>query len=222
MKNIISICLFVLCFGFLASCNGVSNGNSENSSITKEKDSVAMLNEELEVPDSVTLSFYYYERSKLRFLLSDFIKNNPDCFNNEIAMETYSEELKKKLDEAIQKDSTFIMDLVVTYDEIITQDAINKETGGQAYIIGCKSGTFGQGYDSNDKYGYKVEYTVIGGVSKEEMIKLKNNTDYKITGVISSRVDEDYIGNKFGITGKYGKNINLGCFFIKDLKFEEV
>ena len=223
MKKIFLFCLISICVGILDSCNNASKGNNTNSSEDKEeKDSVTLLNEELGVPDTVTVDFLNYEGSKLRFFMSNFIKKNPDCFNNEIAMETYADELKKEIDELIKKDNKFIMDLDVTYDEIITQDATDNETGEKVYIIGCRASCSRDGFYSNDKYEYYVEYDIVGGVSKKEMIKLKEGAGYMIKGTIVSRKDESYNGKRFGLTSKYNKTINLGCFFIKDLKLEEV
>lgn len=224
MKKKVIICMLITCTGILSSCNSTGKGKDGVTSTPKEeKDSVTLLNEELGVPDTISTGFFYYEKSKLRFFLSNFIKHNPNCFNNTIAMETYSEELKKQLDDAIKRDKTFIMDLAISYDELITQDATDNTTGKKVYIIGCKSGGYGEdGYYSNDKYQYTVYYTVVGGIPKEEMIKLKEDSDYMITGTIHTRKDEDYEGNKFGITYEYERRINLGCFFIKDLKLKEV
>lgn len=213
---------FIIC-GFMASCNCQSKQNIDSSS-TETKDSLTLLDEEVGVPDSITFDFDYYRGSKLRFFLSNFFLNNPDIFNNEIAMDSYSEKLKKELDKIIQNDSTFIMDLVVNYDEIVTQNATDNKTGEKVFIIGCKGGCENEeGYFSNDKFLYRVKYSVVGGVPKEEMLKLKDDgTNYTISGTISTRVDEDYDGNKFGFSNKYGKGLHLGCFFIKDLKLSEV
>lgn len=228
MKQIQFITFLLLICGFIASCNTQSKQNSSDSSSdsssTETKDSITLLDEEVGVPDSITLDFSYYRDSKLRFFLSNFIKNNPDMFNDDVAIESYSEKLKKELDERIKHDSTFIMDLAVNYDEIVTKDATDNKTGKKVFIIGCKAGSIGiDGYFSNDKYLYRVKYSVVGGIPKEDMLKLKDDeTDYKISGTISTRVDEDYDGNKFGIRNGYTKELQLGCFFIKDLKLTEV
>ena len=212
---------FIIC-GFIASCTSQSKQNIASSS-SETKDSLTLLDEELGVPDSITLDFDYYRGSKLRFFLSNFIKNNPDIYNNEIAMDSYSEKLKQELDKEIKNDSTFIMDLAVNYDEIVTQDATDNKTGKKMFIIGCKGGCYNEeGYFSNDKYLYRVKYSVVGGVPKEEIVKIKDDgTNYKISGIISTRVDEDYDGNKFGFSNNYGKELHLGCFFVKDLKLIE-
>lgn len=223
MNKILLLTFSIIISVFMASCNSQSKKNVDSSS-TETKDSLTLLDEELGVPDSITFDFDYYRGSKLRFFLSDFFKNNPDIFNNEIAMNSYSEKLKKELDKVIQNDSTFIMDLVVNYDEIVTQDAKDNKTGEKIFIIGCKGGCENQeGYFSNDKFLYRVKYSVVGGISKADMLKLKDDgTNYKISGFISTRVDEDYDGSKFGFSNEYDKELHLGCFFVKDLKLTEV
>ena len=58
MKKIFLFCLISICVGILGSCNNASKGNNTNSSENKEeKDSVTLLNEELGVPDTVTVVF---------------------------------------------------------------------------------------------------------------------------------------------------------------------
>lgn len=214
MKRIQLVILSFLFVCFIGSCNNQSKNSTESE---YEEDSVSLLNKELEVPMEVTTDFIDYERSKLRFFLTNFIKNNPDVFNNEIAMEKYSEKLKKELDKRIQSDSLFIMDLPVHYDQILSKDATDIKTGKKMYVISCKPGDFlRDNFSSNDKFEYDVEYSVVGGVSEDDMIKIEKNVDYRIIGLISSRVDEDYNGKTFGISK--GRTFNLGCFFVKDLK----
>lgn len=216
MKNYHYLLIF-LCGLIICSCQNAIK--SEVAEGKKELDSVDILNEELGVPtDSIELEFSDYEKSKLRFFISSFLKKNPESFNNDVSMEHYSNELRKSLDYIIAKDSAFILDLPVSYDELVTDGASDIKTKEKMYIVGFKSGLFGEGFISSDKFDYRIEYTIIGGIKKSEMMKLKQGEQYYISGKIQSRVDDDYSGRKFAISDG---NIYLGTFFIKDLAFKK-
>ena len=232
----------IVAISFIVSCNNDAIETPQiQSDVVKveETDSLELLNiavgriknHDATVEDTVHINFCDYENTKLCFFLSRFIMNNPDCFNNEIAEKTYSDVLKKEFDKVIKSDSTFIMDVVVSYDDIVAS-GVKTDNGKTAYIVGFNLGNSGRGFFSDDKYDYWVGCTIVGCITKQDFIKINKDSTYRIKGVITKRVDKDYNGNKFGIYGHqrnykstrnfYGKYIELGCFFIKDLQLTDV
>lgn len=219
MKKILSIIfatlLVISCFN---SCKN-EHTNKENEE-ESEVNSISQLDEELCVPDSGTIGFWTYRDSKLRFFISKFLLRNPDCFNNEISREHYSNILKKELDSIIAENDTFINDLTVYDIERLanTTDIATRKKEG--FMVALKGGDgFATGFSSNDKFDYTIYFTIVGNISKEEYMKIeKEYQAYKISGKIHKRTDDDPYGYNFGIKEDYGRSICLGSFIIRDLE----
>ncbi len=160
--------------------------------------------------------------------ISEFIKENPNCFNNDLTREHYTGVLKDALDKKIKEDNTLISDMPYIFEDLITSEATDTITGEERFVVVFSLSEFdfpGSGVRiMNDDVNFLLEYQVIAGITKEQYMELKELERYKLSGVISSRTDTEYNDlfdcNSFGFHAT--DRVCLGCFWVKDLQFTPI